>query len=49
MKTAGLAGGTSMSAGAVSGMLALMQEYAQARMKMTNPSPAATNSVARRQ
>jgi subtilisin-like proprotein convertase family protein len=32
--------GTSMSAGAVSGMLALMQEYLQSRMGMTNPSPA---------
>ncbi len=32
--------GTSMSAGAVSGTLALMQEFLQSRMGMTNPSPA---------
>ena len=32
--------GTSMSAGAVSGMLALMQEFLQSRMDVTNPSPA---------
>jgi subtilisin-like proprotein convertase family protein len=32
--------GTSMSAGAVSGMLALMQEFLQTKMGMTNPSPA---------
>jgi autotransporter-associated beta strand protein len=32
--------GTSMSAGAVSGMLALMQEFLQSRMNITNPSPA---------
>ncbi len=32
--------GTSMSAGAVSGMLALMQEFLQARLGLTNPSPA---------
>jgi subtilisin-like proprotein convertase family protein len=32
--------GTSMSAGAVSGMLALMQEFLQSRMGMTNPAPA---------
>jgi subtilisin-like proprotein convertase family protein len=32
--------GTSMSAGAVSGMLALMQEFLQSQMGITNPSPA---------
>jgi subtilisin-like proprotein convertase family protein len=32
--------GTSMSAGAVSGMLALMQEFLQTRMGITNPAPA---------
>jgi subtilisin-like proprotein convertase family protein len=32
--------GTSMSAGAVSGMLALMQEYLQKHTPFTNPSPA---------
>jgi subtilisin-like proprotein convertase family protein len=32
--------GTSMSAAAVSGMLALMQEFLQTRMNVTNPSPA---------
>lgn len=32
--------GTSMSAGAVSGVLALMQEYLQTKTSITNPSPA---------
>jgi subtilisin-like proprotein convertase family protein len=32
--------GSSMSAAAVSGMLALMQEYLQTKLSMTNPSPA---------
>ena len=32
--------GTSMSAGAVSGMLALMQEFLQTKMGMSRPSPA---------
>jgi subtilisin-like proprotein convertase family protein len=32
--------GSSMSAGAVSGTLALMQEFLQKRMNITNPSPA---------
>jgi subtilisin-like proprotein convertase family protein len=32
--------GTSMSAGAVSGMLALMQEFLQTQLGVTNPSPA---------
>ena len=32
--------GTSMAAGAVSGMLALMQEFVQGRMGITNPAPA---------
>jgi subtilisin-like proprotein convertase family protein len=32
--------GTSMSAGAVSGMLALMQEFLQTKMGVTNPAPA---------
>ena len=32
--------GTSMSAGAVSGMLALMQEFLQTKLLITNPAPA---------
>jgi subtilisin-like proprotein convertase family protein len=32
--------GTSMSAGAISGMLALMQEFLQTKLAITNPAPA---------